>query len=141
MDAKDRFQDNPNGVVSDELTGKFWLPKDAHGDLGKWVNWEEAVSYLQTMCQVYAGGFRDWRLPSKEEALSLYLPETSNLDFEGKTIHIHPVFVPKAAYFIWTCEVNDQGQALRINLRDGSMEYADKSSRQFHSTRGVRNDS
>lgn len=138
MDPQNRFQDNPSGVITDELSGAMWLPKDAYGDLGKWVTWDEAQMYMRTMSQVYAGGFPDWRLPTREEALSLFVPELVCLDFEGEAIHIHPVFVPKGGYYLWTGEVNEKDQALRVNLRDGSAEFVDKMNREFHSTRGVR---
>lgn len=139
MDSKDRFKDNPNGVITDSENSLGWLPKDSYLDLGAWMNWQEAEEkYLATMRMVYAGGFNDWRLPTKEEALSLILEDEVCLDFEGETLHIHSVFVPKGGSWIWTSDVNDQGQALRINLRDGSEEYVDKTTRDHMAVRGVR---
>ncbi|QPJ63313.1 MAG: DUF1566 domain-containing protein [Candidatus Nitronauta litoralis] len=138
MTTEERFQDNPSGLISDKLHKKFWLPKDSQGDLGKWVNWEEAKNYILTMCHVYAGGFSDWRLPTKEEALSLYVPELNCLDHEGEVLHIAPVFVPKGGQYLWTSEENEEGQALRVNLREGTSEFVDKQTREFHATRGVR---
>ncbi len=138
MTIQDKFKDNPNGVITDEADGLFWLPKDSFGDLGKWVNWKEAKQYMMTMAHVYAGGFCDWRIPTRDEALSLYVTELENTDHEGKAIHIAPVFVRKCGHLIWTSEENEAGQALRINLRDGTEEYIDKEMREFLSVRGVR---
>ncbi|NIQ01496.1 MAG: DUF1566 domain-containing protein, partial [Nitrospinaceae bacterium] len=106
MQSIDRFQDNPNGVITDSENQKGWLPKDSYQDLGRWSNWTDAQHYVQMMRQVYAGGFSDWRLPTREEALSLYDPELRLPDWEGKDIHIHPLFVPKASFYLWTGETN-----------------------------------
>ena len=78
-------------------------------------------------------------MPTPEEARSLYQPDLFCLDWEGETIHIPPVFVPKGGYYLWTSEVNDSGQALRINLRDGTEEFVDKTTRELQAVRGVRN--
>jgi hypothetical protein len=103
-----------------------WLPKDSYGELGKWVNFREALSYRSTMIGVYAGGFNDWRLPTREEALGLFDEELNQLDWEGEPVHIHSLFVPKCARYIWTSEENNEDQALTVNLQDGSTEFVDK---------------
>ena len=139
MNPLDRFNDNPNGIITDKKFNLGWLPKDSKLDLGKWCNWEEARGYVVTMNSCYPGGFTDFRLPSKMEGLNLFDKEYSNLDFEGETVHIHPVFVPKGILYLWTSDVNEEGKALRVNLRDGSTEYVDKFTKDFHGTKLVRN--
>jgi Protein of unknown function (DUF1566) len=129
MEAFDNFSDNPNGVISDKQANLEWLPKDSYGDLGRWVNFQEALSYRGTMVGVYAGGHNDWRLPTKEEALGLFNQELNQLDWEGEQIHIHSLFVAKCARHIWTSEENSENQALVVNLQDGSTEFKDKESR------------
>ena len=126
MEAFDNFADNPNGVISDKQANLEWLPKDSYGDLGKWINFREAMSYRGTMISVYAGGHNDWRLPTREEALGLFNEELNQLDWEGKPVHIHSLFVAKCARLIWTSEENDENQALVVNLHDGSTEFVDK---------------
>jgi len=126
MEAFDNFVDNPNGVITDKKNNLEWLPKDSYGDLGKWVNFREALSYRTTMISVYAGGFNDWRLPTREEALGLFNEELNQLDWEGEPVHIHSLFVPKCARYIWTSEENNENQALAVNLQDGSTEFMDK---------------
>ncbi|MFQ5449880.1 MAG: DUF1566 domain-containing protein [Nitrospinaceae bacterium] len=141
MSDNDRFHDNPNGVISDEENGKEWLPKDSYQDLGVWRNWHEAQDYIRLMRQIYAGGHSDWRFPTREEALSLYDPNLKNKDLNGKDIHIHPVFVSKCSCYIWTSEVNEKDQALRVNLRDGTTEFIDKTIQEHQATRLVRDGS
>ena len=138
MDPLNRFEDGPSGVIMDSANQKGWLPKDARQDTGKWVNWDEAQSYARLMNQVYAGGFSDWRLPTREELLSFYDEEYSQFDFEDGIVHIHPVFVNKCSYYMWSSDVDDKGQAFRINFRDGATGYVEKSIRDLQTARLVR---
>jgi len=138
MEAFDNFADNPNGVISDKQAKLEWLPKDSYGDLGKWVNFQDALSYRSTMISVYAGGYNDWRLPTQKEALGLFSEDLNQLDWEGEHVHIHPLFVAKCARQIWTSEENDENQALVVNLQDGSTEFLDKDTRDNIAARLVR---
>jgi hypothetical protein len=138
MEAFDNFADNPNGVISDKARNLEWLPKDSYGDLGKWVNFQEAKSYRGTMISVYAGGHNDWRLPTKEEALGLFNEDLNQLDWEGEPIHIHSLFVAKCSRYIWTSEENNENQALVVNLQNGSTDFMDKESRDNIAVRLVR---
>ena len=141
MSDSEQYHDNPNGVITDKKMDREWLPKDAYGDLGKWTNFREAQSYILTMRGVYAGGFNDWRLPTAEEAQGLYNEDLKQLDWEGLEVHIHPAFVPKCSRYIWTSEENDEGQARRVDLQNGSSEFIDKETREHQSVRLVRDPS
>lgn len=138
MEAFDNFTDNPSGVISDKQANLEWLPKDSYGDLGRWVNFQEALSYRGTMVGVYAGGHNDWRLPTQDEALGLYHADLNQLDWEGENIHIHPLFVAKCGRHIWTSDENDENQMIVINLQDGSTESMDKGTRDNIAVRLVR---
>ena len=138
MEEFDNFADNPNGVISDKQANLEWLPKDSYGDLGKWVNFQEALSYRGTMISVYAGGHNDWRLPTQDEALGLYHGDLNQLDWEGEHIHIHHLFVAKCGRHIWTSDENDENQAVVVNLQDGSTESMDKESSDNLAVRLVR---
>ncbi len=138
MSEQERFHDNPSGVITDKKCNKHWLPKDSWGDLGQWRNFEEVRSYALTMNQVYAGGYNDWRFPTREEAESFYIPELSQMDWEDEVIHIHPLFVTKCASYMWISETNDNQEAGRINLRNGQIEWVDRNTREQQSGRLVR---
>ncbi len=138
MEAHEIFSDNPNGVISDKKMNLEWLPKDSYGDLGRWLNYQEAVSYRNTMIQVYAGGHNDWRLPTRKEAVGLFYEDLHQLDWEGEHVHIHPLFVTKCGRHIWTSEENDENQAVVVNLQDGSTEFMDKDNRDKIAARMVR---
>lgn len=138
MTSENRFHENPNGLITDTQKHLQWLPKDARQDLGKWVDWQSTLAYARLINQVYAGGFSDWRLPTKEEALSLYDETLTQVDWEKQEIHIHPLFVSGASYYMWINEMDENGHALHLNLRDGSTEYIDKVVSELQATRLVR---
>ena len=134
----DRFRENPDGILTDTEKQIEWLPKDSYLDLGCWRNWKDAKAYVILMNSVYAGGHSNWRLPKQEEALGLYDPELTLMDYKGKELHIHPSFAPGCGFKIWTSEENGEDKILTLNLRDGSTEYVDKSEEKLQSARLVR---
>lgn len=134
----ERFHDNPSGVITDVQNRIEWLPKDSYLDLGRWRTWKDANAYLLLMNQVYAGGHSDWRLPAKEEALTLFDPQLSSIDWEGKEIHVHEAFVAKCGHNLWTSDVNADDMVLTIDLRDGSTKYTAKTEEEFQSARLIR---
>ena len=138
MSEKNRFQDNSSGVITDTKYDKYWLPKDSWGDLGQWRNFNEAKAYTQLMNQVYAGGFSDWRLPTLEEAKSLYDQALGQRDWDDEAVFIDALFVTKCANFMWTSETNDKQEVGRINLRNGEVEFIDPNTQEHQSARLVR---
>jgi hypothetical protein len=138
MTEKDRFHDNPSGVITDTKYKKQWLPKDAWGDLGQWRNFDEARSYALTMNQVYAGSYNNWRFPTREEAENFYGSEFSQKDWADETIHIHTLFVTKCANYMWISETTDNQEAARINLRNGEVELVNRGTREHQSVRLIR---
>lgn len=60
-----RFIAYDNGTVLDTQTNLLWASKDN----GSNINWEDAKAF----CENYeAAGYNDWRMPTKEELMSLY---------------------------------------------------------------------
>ena len=112
MVDSDRFQDNSSGVISDNKHKKHWLPKDSWGDLGQWRNYNEAIAYVRLMNQVYAGGYSDWRLPTKAEAEGLFELDYDQIDWEEEIIHISTLFVSKCSNYIWTSDMDENKNCL-----------------------------
>ncbi len=139
MTEQSRFYDNPSGMITDTKYNTHWLPKDSWGDLGQWRNFDEALAYVRLMNQVYAGGFSDWRLPTKQDAENFYDAELNQIDWEEEVIHIDRLFVTKCAHFMWLQETNENKEAARINLRDGEVAFVDRNTREHQSARLVRN--
>jgi len=138
MADSDRFQDNSSGVISDTKHKKYWLPKDSWGDLGQWRNYNEAIAYARLMNQVYAGGYSDWRLPTKEEAEELFDIAYDQIDWEEEIVHISTLFVTKCANYMWTSDMDENKNVCRINLRNKELEYIDPNTREHLAARLVR---
>lgn len=63
------FTRDSNGVVTDNITHLKW--QDNYSDVGDNVpsfNWEDAIAYCE---QLTLSGYSDWRLPNKNELLSI----------------------------------------------------------------------
>ena len=138
MNNSKRFHDTARGVIIDTQSESEWLPKDSYGDLGKWVTLQEGLNYAQLMNQVYAGGQSDWRLPNKEEILQLYDEALTQKDWEGNDIHIAPVFLASCSHYLWSSEKNKVGHYLRIDLRNGDLEFIDSEEREHQAVRLIR---
>ena len=135
---KDRFRDTARGVIEDTDNNSEWLPKDSYGDLGKWVNLQEGINYAQLMNQIYAGGQSDWSIPNKEDLLNLYVEEFNQKDWEGNDVHISSSFLTNCSHYLWSCEKNSNGQNLRIDLRNGDIEFIDSEVRDHLAVRLIR---
>ena len=138
MTEQNRFQDNPSGVISDNKHKKNWLPKDSWGDLGQWRNYNESIAYARLMNQVYAGGYSDWRIPTKQEAEDLYDITCDSLDWENEIVHISTLFVTKCSTFIWTNDKDENQNVCRINLRNKELEFIDPNTRDQQAVRLIR---
>jgi hypothetical protein len=139
MTESDRFTDNSSGIITDNKYKKNWLPKDSWGDLAQWRNYDEALSYVRLMNQVYAGGFSNWRLPTSKEAEDFYDEAFDHMDWEDEIIHICPLFVKKCSNYMWTSDKNENEEICRINLRNKELDHIDPKIREHQSTRLVRN--
>lgn len=71
-EATDNFQVKDNGTVVDTEEDLQWALKDSRRELGKWLNWDEANSYVNACNEQKYLGYNDWRLPTKSEVRSLF---------------------------------------------------------------------
>ena len=71
MAEQERFIDNGDETVTDHKTGLMWKKTDTMIDLKKWVNYQDSVDYARELNENKFAGYDNWRLPSKEEMLSL----------------------------------------------------------------------
>lgn len=103
MSGQNRFRDNDDGTVTDSQTGLVWAREDSWQSEAKWVTWDEALEHAKHQCRLNLGGLSDWRLPSPEEAKTLYAAGKINRDKYGKEIHLDPVFPsgPQAMFWIY----------------------------------------
>ena len=89
-------------VIQDTETGMYWLKKDSWQDRGKYFNWHEAKEFAERKNVRKIGGFSDWRLPTDEEASTLYDEAWENTSKTGETIHIDSLFPEGSFKMQWT---------------------------------------
>lgn len=81
------FSDNNDGTVADAATGLMWQKSDD----GTTRNWEDALSYCQTLV---LSGSSDWRLPNAKELQSIVdysrAPDAQKVSQQGPALD--PVF-------------------------------------------------
>ena len=86
------FTNNGNGTVTDNVTGLMWQQSD-----GGEMTIENAITYCDNLV---LGGFSDWRLPTKQESMSIL-----NLDKNNPALNT--IYFPNTnAEYWWTSTVN-----------------------------------
>ena len=86
------FTNNSNGTITDNVTGLMWQQAD-----GGEMTIENAISYCDNLV---LGGFSDWRLPTKQESMSIL-----NLDKNNPALNT-VYFTNTNAEYWWTSTVN-----------------------------------
>ncbi|HJO56989.1 MAG TPA: DUF1566 domain-containing protein [Nitrospinaceae bacterium] len=124
--ADKRFEAFADGTIHDVNTGLMWMSNDYWQMEHKWVNWYTAKEYVQRMNNKKFAGYSDWRLPTVEEASSLYERRKRNIDKDGDKIFIDRMFPKGSGWSTWTNE-EKQGKALVVSFKDeGGKSYQDK---------------
>ncbi len=112
------FVENDDGTVTDETTGLMWN-KCSYGQT--WTNgqctgnpmvltWQQALEDTENLSWA---GYLDWRLPNRNEMLSL-------IDYSRFNPAIDPTFTSISSWY-WTSTTlpNDTDVAVIVNLNDG----------------------
>ncbi len=98
------FIDNGDGTIGDTRSNLMWKKDDSFKEYGYGINWFEAHDYCEELNEKKFAGYDDWRLPSGEEAKSLFSFVQSNLDKDGAETHISELFEPAGGHNTWTYE-------------------------------------
>jgi hypothetical protein len=135
-----RFTDNGDGTVTDNLTGLIWLK---NADCFGTRTWLQALSDCNTLnseeCGLTDGSSAgDWRLPNRFELESLlhlgfFDPAVPNTVGTGKWTTGDP-FINVQSLYYWssTTWVGNTNNAWSVHMRDGYVNYPDKSSGSGH---------
>lgn len=138
--ADKRFISFNNGTTLDTKTGLLWMTQDHWQREAKWVNWYTANEYAQRMNNKDFAGYRDWRLPTPEEAATLYDRRKRNIDKDGDKIFIDSIFPKGAGWGTWT-SAEKRNKAVAVSYKDeGGQAYQDKISGVDAFLRLVRNE-
>lgn len=133
-----RFKDNGNGTITDQQLNVMWKKTDSFQDTKKWINWLKCPDYVSKINNGKFAGYNDWRLPSQEEAWSLFDLTKRNTDKYGEEIYLDPVFEPGGAGGTWTDATKDSA-ALFIQYEDGVQAWPSQYANLSMAVRLIRN--
>ena len=98
-----RYWDYGN-VILDTRTQLMWFKRDFWQLEGEHLNWYQAQEYLQKVNNKKYYGYSDWRMPTPEEAKSIYERRKRNTDKDGDKVFIDRVFPEGTGWATWTNE-------------------------------------
>tara|TARA_B100000686_G_C16802584_1_gene987264 strand:+ start:3748 stop:4173 length:426 start_codon:yes stop_codon:yes gene_type:complete len=126
MSELKRFFDNGDETVTDSKTGLIWSKKDSWQiDEGTWLDFNEALTFVDDVNKKAYLGQWDWRLPENEEIEKLYSPEFSLTARSNVEIHISPQFEPGGGNGSWALPF-DQQAAFYFSYASGQSQHFDK---------------
>jgi hypothetical protein len=120
-----RFIDNHNGTITDTLTRLIWSQKDSWQMIGEWLDFQEALRFVDAMNKKDYLGFHDWRLPEKEEAEKLFVADKTIFARSNLEIHLDPVFESGCGNGCW-CLPFDQRAAFYLSYASGVSQAFDQ---------------
>jgi uncharacterized protein DUF1566 len=104
-ESKVHLIENGDGTLSDADSNLMWTHKDSYAHLGKCLNWQQAVKYVENL---RTGGHDDWRLPDISELARIYDNTKENvisMDHDPDSpLALDEKFADGAAYWYWSSD-------------------------------------
>lgn len=125
METTQRFIDNGDGTIKDTLTNLMWMKNDSYQELKLFIGFDtaqkhSAKKYVQDINKKAFAGHSDWRIPTKEEAYTLYDKDSAIKDSYDMDIHINSVFPPGGGFNTWTSNVRGKVTAFVFSYSNGT---------------------
>ena len=123
--ATERFMEADSDTIIDAAKRLVWLKKDTWQLAGKWMAQRQVKDFADSLNLKRFAGFSNWRLPTAEEAKSLFDKKYKNSDHMGKMIYLPELFEPGCGFLCWTSDVRHNIQGVRLSFRKGVIMYDD----------------
>ncbi|PIQ99170.1 MAG: hypothetical protein COV66_14970 [Nitrospinae bacterium CG11_big_fil_rev_8_21_14_0_20_45_15] len=125
MNNIERFKDNGDGTLLDNETGLVWCRKDSWQIEQDWLDFQEAMSFVDEMNKKDFLGFHDWRIPERDEIEKLYCTASVNQARSNQEIYLDPLFEPGCGNGSW-CLPFDQQAAFYFSYVTGESQTFDQ---------------
>lgn len=122
--------DNGDGTVTDSKTNLMWTREDSWQMEARWLSWDEAKEFAHNLGYRKFAGYSDWRLPEKDELLTLLSASHNILDKYGKEMKMNPVFPAGPLATTWTSDsIGQDGYIVNFSTGEAVTLYKSKSGR------------
>lgn len=113
--TENKFEVQKDGkVIHDKTTGLMWQQSGSE----EYMPYNKALNYISQLNQEGFAGYKDWRLPTLKESITLLKPEqTSNVSF------VDPVF-DKKQWGIWTSDLSGASRPWGVYFDGGYCDYS-----------------
>ena len=125
MTHEKRFVDNGDGSITDNQTGLIWSKEDSWQIEGDWLDFNEALAFVDKMNKETYLGKWDWRLPEKDEIEKLFIPDQTLMARSKVEIHISALFESGGGNGSWALPF-DQQAAFYFSYASGQSQHFDK---------------
>ncbi|MCH6581238.1 MAG: DUF1566 domain-containing protein [Nitrospina sp.] len=125
MSEEARFIDNGDGTIQDTKTGLAWCQKDSFQITQDWLDFQEAMAFIDKINKEDYLGFHDWRIAEKEEIEGLYFAEWELMGRSNQVLNIFPLFEPKCGNGSWCLPFDQQG-AFYFSYQSGLSQIFDQ---------------
>lgn len=133
-----RFKDNGDGTIIDTEYNLMWKQTDAFQDESQFHDWFQAEQYIRKLNDEKFAGYNDWRMPTHQEAESLFDEDVSIRDRDRFDIFIDPVFSPGGGHSSWTSTLKPHNGAVIFYYRYGHANVNNRDDPCKDSLRAVR---
>ncbi|MDD2856745.1 MAG: DUF1566 domain-containing protein, partial [Desulfuromonadaceae bacterium] len=128
------FNDNGDTTLTDTTTGLMWsqtgnliYTRSSYTTFPGTTDWQGALDYVKTINSEWFSGYQDWRLPNRNELLSLMNYGVAG-GLNERLVGITPspfIDVPAEPLYWSSTSASDPAKAYQM-LNDGTMVAADK---------------
>jgi len=125
MSETERFTDSGDGTIRDNKTGLAWCKRDSFQIAQDWLNFQEALAFVDRLNKEDYLGYHDWRIPEREEIEQLYAEEFELKGRSNQILNISPLFEPNGGNGSW-CLPFDQQAALYFSYQSGVSQAYDQ---------------
>jgi len=125
MTKQQRFIDNGDGTVTDSETGLAWCKTDSWTIAQDYLDFKEALAFVDDMNKKDFLGHHDWRIPEKEEIEKLFQPECTIRGRSNQELHLDPAFAEGGGNGSW-CLPFDQQAAFYFSYVSGLSQGYDQ---------------
>ena len=125
MNEATQFTDNGDGTIQDNKTGLAWSKKDSFQIEQDWIDFQEALAFVDKLNKEDYLGFHDWRMAEKEEIESLFSEKLELVGRSNHVLNISSLFEPKGGNGSWCLPFDQQG-AFYFSYQSGVSQIYDQ---------------